>query len=318
MAEFASTATMGDAAGATSVLRRLLDAAEYRLVDRAEGLLAVRPRDHRSVLVISTLRSPAELEGFFPADSIHRTIVYAEEPGAVARSLAAERGIELLDPTTLGPALGELLLPSPVSPAEEAAPSSTPGPAIIEAPPALLPEGLRTVRPRFSGDEAEAIAGVEGFRVTLRLIPFWVAAYRVRAPAPHGGVGLSSDHLAAVNALSRRVEIWEPGERELISEITTPHEEFAPEVDAGAARTLAEQAIRRRHVINVDHTEQHDGALIIETRRVAPRPNDVGLGPVTLLHVPYWYIEGTDGRVVVDAVNGARLAWETPRELADV
>ena len=308
---------MADDPSAASVLRRLLESAGYRLTDRPEGLLAVRPRDHRSVLMISSLRSPAELEGLFPADAVHRTLVYAEEPGAVARSLAAERGIELLDPTSLGPALGELLLPSPMTPVNDPNETRAGRPSALEAPPALIPEGLRTVRPRLSREEAEAIAGVEGFRVTLRLIPFYVAPYRVRTPAAHGGIGSASEHLAAVNALSRRVEMWEPGDRELVHEIDEPYETFDPEIDPTTARALAEHAIRRRHVISVDHTEQHDGALVIETRRVAPGPDDIGIGAATLLRVPYWYVERSDGRIIVDAVSGARLQWDGTVPLVD-
>jgi hypothetical protein len=30
------------------------------------------------------------------------------------------------------------------------------------------------------------------------------------------------------------------------------------------------------------------------------------MGPSVLVHVPYWYIEGADGRIVLDAVTGRR------------
>jgi hypothetical protein len=300
---------MGNLASTVSVLRRLLEAAGYRLDDQPDVLSAVRARDHRAVLIVSTHRSPVELDSLFPGDAAHRTIVYPEEPGSVARGLASERGIELLDPSTLGSALGELLLPGPeMRVADEAESPSLP----LVPPPLLFPEGERTVRPRLSRNDAEALAGVEGFRSTLRLIPFYVAAYRVRVPTAHGGHRPASDHLVAVNGLSGRTEFWEPGERELIADLDEPHQRLEPQLTEDHVRAIAVDSVRRRHVVSVDHTEQHGGALVIERRRVPPGPDDLALAPSVLVHVPFWYIEGADGRVVLDAVTGARSVPSAP------
>ena len=288
------------------VLRRLLEAAGYRLEDRGGSVRAVRGRDHRAVLIVDGLPSPAEVDPDFPGDSIHRTIVYPEDPGSVARGIASERGIEILDPSTLGSALGELLLPGPEgapTPEEEAS-SRAP----LVPPPLLFPEGERTVRPRLGQSDAEALAAVEGFHYTLRLVPFFVAAYRVRIATPHGGRSPPSDHLVAINALSGHAEFWEPGERELTAELEEPHQRLGPQLTPEQARSAAEEAVRRRHTVSVDHTEQHGGAIVIERRRVPPGADDVALAPSVLVHVPFWYIEGSDGRVVLDAVTGARGA----------
>jgi hypothetical protein len=292
------------------VFRRLLEAAGYRLEDRPGALRAVRGRDHRAVLVVDGLPSPAEADPEFPGDAVHRTIVYPEDPGTVARSLASERGIEVLDPSTLGSALGELLLPGPDGPsAAEFDPVPS---APLLPPPLLFPEGERTVRPRLGPSDAEALADVEGFRLTLRLIPFYVSAYRVRVATPHGGRSPPSDHLVAVNALSGQAEFWEPGERELTAELDQPHQRLSPQLSAEQARGAAEDAVRRRHTVSVDHTEQHGGALVIERRRMPPGPDDLALAPSVLVHVPFWYIEGAGGRVVVDAVTGARGSASDP------
>lgn len=300
---------MSNTAATVSVLRRLLEAAGYRLDDQPDALSAVRPRDHRAVLIVNSHRSPVELDALFPGDAAHRTIVYPEEPGSVARGLASERGIELLDPSTLGSALGELLLPGPeMRVAEEPESPALP----IVPPPLLFPDGERTVRPRLSRNDAEALAGVEGFRSTLRLIPFYVAAYRVRVPTPHGGHRPATDHLVAVNALSGRTEFWEPGERELMADLDEPHQRLEPQLTEDHVRAIAVDAVRRRHVVSVDHTEQHGGALVIERRRVPPGVDDLALAPSVLVHVPFWYIEGADGRVVLDAVTGARAPAADP------
>jgi hypothetical protein len=288
----------------SSVLGRLLEAAGYRLEARAEATLAVRSRDHRAVLIVGAIRSPAELDRWFPSDCVHRTIVYDDEPGSTARSLASDRGIEVLAPSSLGPALAELLLPSP-SDSSEASRAEV-ADTDLDPPFAVLPEGERIVRPRIGRAEAETLAGVEAPRYTLRLVPFYVAPYRVRPASPHGAPGIVLRRLVAVNAVSRRAEIWEDGERELVSEIDEPHQRLVPQLGESQAIAVATDAVRHHHTVDVEHTEQHGGALVIETRRMLPSPDDLRLGPMALLYVPFWYAEGSEGRVVLDAVSGRR------------
>jgi hypothetical protein len=297
---------MSRATPPSSALGRLLEAAGYHLEAHGEATVAVRARDHRAVVIVSSARSPAEMESWFPADAVRRTIVYDDEPGSVARMLAADRGVEVLEPSTLGSALGELLLPPPPAPGEPSEAGDGAGP--LEPPFAIALEGQRTVRPRIDRQEAEALAGVDSPRYTLRLVPFYVAAYRVRTASPHGGVGPVVRQLVAVNTISRRAEVWDDGDRELVDEIDAPHQRLAPQLIETQAAALATEAIRRHHSTHVDHTEQHGGALVIESRRILPSIDDIRLGPFVLLYVPYWYAEGVDGRVVLDAVTGQRAA----------
>ncbi len=287
-------------------LRRLLVAARYRVDDASIGLVAYRAIDRRAVAILVAATSPLDADKEFPTGCVHRTLVYAEEPGAAARGAAAEHGIEVLTPETLGTALGELLLlPEPaVAPADRDAKEAGAGP--IETPIAAFPPGERIVRPRLGRSEAELIAGVEGFRYTLRLVPYYVAPYRVREPAPHGRAGAIRELWVAVQGMNGRTEVWEPGDRELTGELAEPHERLEPTVPDEKAREIAERRLRERHTVSIDHTEQHGGALVIERRKVPPAPQDLKVGSFAVVHVPFWYVEGADGRVVIDAVSGAR------------
>ncbi|MCI4357818.1 MAG: hypothetical protein L3J95_05600 [Thermoplasmata archaeon] len=299
---------------AAPVLRRLLEAAGYRLEDRRSGLLAVRAADRRVVFLVQGRRSPTEVEEELPSDMVHRSLVYDEDPGSIAREIASNRGIEILDACSLGPALGELLLPGP-GPAVDDPRLSADRP--LEAPAQILPEGELSLRPRLGRPDAEAMSGVDGLRYTLRFVPFFVAPYRVRVATPQGNPGLPSDHLVAVNALSGRVEVWEAADRELSTDALGPIEKLVPVITESMAATSAQEALRKRHTVSVDHTEQHGGAIIIERRRVAPGGSDLRIGTPVLVYVPYWYGEGSEGRIVLDAVTGARrLPGES--ELIDV
>ena len=286
----------------SSVLVRLLTAAGYRVEHRADVAVATRLRDRRAVVIASAARSPVEVEGLFPVDAIHRTLVYDDDPGPAARAVAGDRAIEVLDPSSLGSALGELLLPPVLGTAETDADEG------METPFALLPEGARIVRPRVGRAEAEILAGVDGPRFTLRLVPYYVAPYRVRPASPSGARGATLDRTVAVQAVSRRAEVWEEGDRELVAELDVPHQYIAPRIGLQEAAGIALDAIRRYHVVHVDHTEQHGGALVIETRRVPPSTDDIRLGPLQLVYLPHWYAESPEGRVVLDAVTGRRTA----------
>jgi hypothetical protein len=267
----------------------------------------VRVRDRRAVIVTSSARAPGEVDSLIPGDAVHRTIVYDDDPGPAAREQAAERGIEVIDPSTLGPALGELLLLSPLVGEED--PELR---AALETPFAVLPEGARIVRPRIERPEAETMAGGDSRRFTLRLIPYYVAPYRVRPASLQGPPGPVLDRTVAVQAIARRTEIWESGDRELVAALDVPHQFLSPEIGVAEASGLAVDAIRRHHTVHVDHTEQHGGALVIETRRVPPGADDIRVGPLELIYVPHWYAEGTDGRVVLDAVTGLRVGAPSP------
>ena len=151
------------------------------------------------------------------------------------------------------------------------------------------------------------MAGVDTRRFTLRLVPYYVAPYRVRPASPHGPPGAVLDRTVAVHAVARRAEIWESGDRELVASLDVPHQFMSPEIGSAEAANIAVDAIRRHHTVHVDHTERHGGALVIETRRVPPGADDVRVGPLELIYVPHWYAEGSDGRIVLDAVTGHRV-----------
>jgi hypothetical protein len=158
------------------LLPRLLRAAEYE-VQMVEGSIhAYRPRDRRAVQIVRLSRLDTDLDRGFPAEALHRSLILDEEPGPALRDHAANKGIELVGPSALGPALGELLLVADI-------PEPDPRGLPLEPPSLPFPAGERLVRPRIDRADAERIAGVEGFRCTLRLVPFYVGSPPPRASA---------------------------------------------------------------------------------------------------------------------------------------
>lgn len=292
---------MAEGAIPAAELRRLLEAAGYRGTERGPTWVGVRARDRRAVAVTTSAPSVPTLAAALPTDALYRTIYYPNDPGDAARDLGAERGIEILSPSTLGAALGELLL----QPAAAGAPTDASAP--LEPPAVAFPGGACSVRPRLDRAQAEALAGARGLRWSMKWVPCLVVAYRVRTPAAHGGRGPVRDRIVAVNLVARRAEIWEPSDRELTTDPPPLEDCLSAEVDEPLARGIACEAIRRHYAVRVEHTEQHGEALVIETRRVQPSLSDIFLGAPHTVYAPYWYAQGSGGRIVLDAVSGQRL-----------
>jgi hypothetical protein len=282
-------------------LVRLLRAADYRTESRTFGLLAHREADGRTLLWIREAVEPRALEGAFPAGSRHRVLVWPEEPKPSVRAQAAELGWELVPADRATESLGGWLLPAEKGDAASIAAALEPS----EGSDGSVPWAGRVVRPRIGRADAERLARVEGLRVTLRLVPFYVASYRFRPPDgsdPSGNV-----RLVAVHSLSGRVEVWDADDRDFALELDEPHQPLEPALDEARLRAHAERALRERHTHVFDHTEQSGGAIVVERRKWVPGPKDLGIGPGAFVRVPYWYIEGPDGRVVLDAVTGRTL-----------
>ncbi len=278
-------------------LPRLLEAAGYAVELRPFGCVAVRLADHRGVVVATTDRPVDELAAHLPRELVHRVVVYSDEPSERTRERGASIGVEVLGPSTVGPALGELLLaPSPAGP---------PAPD-LEPEPLFAAPDERTILPRIDAADVAALVAIDAERYRLRFLPHYLFAYKVRSPLAHGEPGPVEARFIAVNAVWRAAEFWEPGERTLVADDAVAGERLAPRFGEAEARAIAWEEVRRRHSVSVDHTEQHAGAIVIETRRITPDATALRVGPATLVYAPFWYAESRHGRIVLDAVTGRR------------
>lgn len=306
--------------------RALLLAAGYEIHPRGSSWTALRPQGRQSVTVVHTLSEAGGI-GASPdpegGGNAPRTLTVVFDPelpdGPLPQSAAS--GGAVVSWRDLPRVLGDLLLPG-ASPGGEGVPGSpaplpiraprewraerTAGPGDSTLPPDLWPAGEQVIRPRL--DQADAMRMAEARLVplhsTLLLLPHYLFGYVVV-----GGDGRprTGPALAAVQALTGHVVFWPPGERELVSSLSVPHQQQEPVLSPGDAEARAREALRERHAGYVDHTEHRGGALIIERRRVPPQDEEITLGPANLVYVPYWVVEGWTGRLVIDAVTGEVL-----------
>jgi hypothetical protein len=234
-------------------------------------------------------------------------VVCAEDPGETARAEAARRGWDLIVADALADRIGRWLLPAAAGPGDRETAPDEPREMSL---PARTPWAGRIVRPRLGRTDAERLAEVDGSRITLRLVPFFVAAYRFRPGAAVDGASAEFERLVAVHSLTGRVEVWDEEDREFVSELEEAYQTIEPSWDESRLRSAAERALRERHTRVFDHTERRGGAIVVERRRWVPGPDALGLGRGAYVRVPYWYIESPEGRVVLDAVTGRTASGE--------
>lgn len=315
--------------GPSAFVQRLLASAGFS-VERHQGLWrAVRESDGRAVLLLAGAELPAGFSQIFPGQCRSRWVLFGSTPSAEERDRLHMDGVSFIEPDTLSERIGEVLLPSSGAEREEPVPRALPParlPSIREhdgrerlmtdpgpfpeepsSLPAELWPGERIVRPRLSEDDALRLAWsrLVPFRVTLVLIPYYLFEYTLRQEERRSN---EAPRLLAVQGIDGTTESWAMGDRELVGMLPTPHRRREPVLSSDEARDFALRAALEANISHVDHTEQRGGALIIERRRVAPQEDDVRLGPAVMLHVPFWVVDGADGRLVFDAVTGAALA----------
>ncbi|MEM2870299.1 MAG: hypothetical protein QW379_07780 [Thermoplasmata archaeon] len=179
-----------------------------------------------------------------------------------------------------------------------------------ETPPITMAGGEAMVRPRVTLEEARRLAGELldcAFRFDLRFMPYYCFSYSVDAKNSDLP-GHRSAGVVLVNGMSGEASEWRG--REPLS----PMSEDVPRLEPAIEQSRAEDRARDRVVelsTRVIHTKREKkNVTIYEKKTVRPSPEAVRLEFRGLLYLPVWCIEGSDGAIVLDALEGGVLRRE--------
>jgi len=216
----------------------------------------------------------------------------------------------LLEPFLSGKTLGEGAPETEASGAAAAKGGSETGDAVCEALPGLeLFDGEAAVPPAVTQERARELAAerLEGaFRFDLRTVPHYCFAFVCRVDTRHGR-SETKRGLLLVNGLSGAVSAWEP------AALVRPDGaavRVEPALDRAQAEERAGAWVVSANTRVVHRRHDRGGVTVYEKTTLRPSPGALRLGYRGLIFLPVWGIEGGNGAVVLDALEGGIVKEE--------
>lgn len=164
--------------------------------------------------------------------------------------------------------------------------------------------GERIIRPVIGIDDIKEISRqtVGGFRHRLELVPHYVFEYRCRLDV-NGEEMVSKNGTLAVNALTRKVEVWKE-DFDTVYAIELNHRRLEPMIDIDEARGAVQEEIINIHTYEKELIKDDGKVTVMEKKVLSPRPEDVVLAGKGLFYLPVWCIEGVHGVMIINAGTG--------------
>ncbi len=168
-------------------------------------------------------------------------------------------------------------------------------PVIVES---AKGEFERIVKPNFFLQDVKYLARheVQGYKFDLELVPHYLFHYVLNLEGGEQKAGI-----AAVNALTKHVEIWRWG-FELVEVIDLPHSTKEPKMDYDQAAALAHELVLKEYRKHAETVRDFGHSEIIERQK--PQKDPVVIEPKGLVYLPVWCVEGKGGAMIVNASSG--------------
>lgn len=156
----------------------------------------------------------------------------------------------------------------------------------------------RIVKPNFSLEEVKYLARheIQGYKFDLELVPHYLFHFLLTLGDGHQKAGI-----AAVNALTSRVETWRWG-FELVDSIDLPHSKREPKIDFETAKKIAQDMIGKEYKSHTETVKDYGHSEIIE--RKGPKKEAIEIEQKGLVYLPVWCVEGTNGAMIVNSSSG--------------
>jgi hypothetical protein len=164
--------------------------------------------------------------------------------------------------------------------------------------------GERIIRPVIGIDDIKEISRqtVGGFRHRLELVPHFVFEYRCKLEV-NGEEMVSKSGMLAVNALTRKVEVWKE-EFDTVYAIELNHRRLEPMIDIDEAREAVQEEVISLHTYEKELIKDDGKVTVMEKKVLSPNPEDVVLAGNGLFYLPVWCIEGVHGVMIINAGTG--------------
>lgn len=156
----------------------------------------------------------------------------------------------------------------------------------------------RIVKPNFTLEDVRYLARheIQGHKYELELVPHYLFHFVLT-----DGDGKQKAGIAAVNALTSRVETWRWG-FELVDSIDLPHSKKEPKIDYETARQIAQDMVSKEYKSHTETVKDFGHSQIIERNR--SKTEAISIEPKGLVYLPVWCVEGKGGAMIVNSSSG--------------
>lgn len=168
------------------------------------------------------------------------------------------------------------------------------------------------IKPKITQERAKEIASniVRPYGAVLELVPYFLCDYRCEILVD-GKLDTKADKgMIAVNAITKKSEKWD-WPMELSKELDYTPTKLKPKIDIKKASEIAKEAIINLNTKVVSVSIDKGSEVMFETRRIEPKDGALEIDSKGLFYLPTWYIEGSNGAITVNAVNGAIIKDST-------
>jgi len=166
-----------------------------------------------------------------------------------------------------------------------------------------LREGESMVAPKIAQDQARSLIAerLEGaFRFDLQMMPHYCYTYSCEVEGPRGRIE-ARHGTVLVNGMTGTALDWKPAK---LSRPEATAIRMEPSVEEGRAHACARDWAVSSNTRIVHHKRDKGTVTVYEKLTLRPSPEAVRLELLGLLYLPAWCIEGGNGAVVMDALDG--------------
>lgn len=170
--------------------------------------------------------------------------------------------------------------------------------------------GEAVITPKIDKNKATIISrSIEGYKFELTMVPHFLFYYKCVVEDSEKQTGDIQTGIAAVNGTSGDVELW-THTFETVENVEIPHIKMEPTMNADDAQQQATKGVFQLFTREVDVVREDSNVTVFEKIKTQPREDSIEVLPKGLVYNPYWRIEGTDGKMTIDAVTGKIITHE--------
>lgn len=175
---------------------------------------------------------------------------------------------------------------------------------VLEIPKEMqFTENERAIKQKIKKKDIEKIAGkIMHFHPILELFPYYVFGYKAEILI-EGKLDVNRlEGTIAVNGITKEVEEWDYDEESFQFEIS-PIKHKA-KIDVKKANLILRAFIVKTNTKKITVKSEKHGIVIYEKKKIEPNTETIEINFNGLYYLPIWHIEGTNGLMKINAVNG--------------